>query len=247
MYPQFFLYVMVHFTDFFQFSGSGSDYTAFQDFAGVASVDFGYGRGPKDAVYQYHSNYDSFDWMDRFGDPGWLYHVTSTKLWALAAAKIVETPVLAFSAHDYATGLGEYLNHIKPQAAKLPGEFDFSTLEGAIEQLKVVASRFDARAAVVNALLTKDLPWYLWWKKAELLLQARRVNLKYKGLERQFLYEPGLDGRSWFKHVVFAPGLWTGYAGATYPGLVESFDAGDKANAEVCFKSSVMPRRCIYS
>jgi N-acetylated-alpha-linked acidic dipeptidase len=43
-------------------------------------------------------------------------------------------------------------------------------------------------------------------------------------LERQFLYAPGLDGRGWFKHVIFAPGRWTGYAGATYPGIVESID-----------------------
>lgn len=70
-------------------------------------------------------------------------------------------------------------------------------------------------------------------KKVRLYFQIRVVNDKYKALERAFLYEPGLDGRNWFKHVVFAPGLWTGYSGATYPGLVESFDAGDSANAQV--------------
>ncbi|KAH0089589.1 hypothetical protein KCU66_g17821, partial [Aureobasidium melanogenum] len=47
-------------------------------------------------------------------------------------------------------------------------------------------------------------------------------------LERAFLFPKGLDGRSWFKHVVFAPGKWTGYAGDTYPGLVEAIQAGDK-------------------
>ena len=54
----------------------------------------------------------------------------------------------------------------------------------------------------------------------------RAINNKYKLLERQFLYAPGLDGRDWFKHVVFAPGLWTGYSGATFPGIVESFEHG---------------------
>jgi len=51
-------------------------------------------------------------------------------------------------------------------------------------------------------------------------------------LERQFLYEKGLDQRSWFKHVVFAPGLWTGYAGAVFPGLTEAIDGKDYGNAQ---------------
>ena len=213
--------------------GSGSDFTAFQDFVGVPSLDFGFGGGPEDAVYHYHSNYDSFHWMDTFGDPGFKYHVATTKLWALTAAKIVETPVLAFSAEDYAIGLNEYLERIKPVATKIPGGFNFGTLDFAIARLSLVAVEFDTHAKHLSNLLDEDLPWYLWWKKFRLLLDVRDVNGKYKGLERQFLYEPGLDGRSWFKHVVFAPGIWTGYAGATYPGLVESFDAGDKVNAQV--------------
>jgi len=45
------------------------------------------------------------------------------------------------------------------------------------------------------------------------------------------LYEKGLDQRSWFKHVVFAPGLWTGYAGAVFPGLTEAIDGRDYGNA----------------
>ena len=55
----------------------------------------------------------------------------------------------------------------------------------------------------------------------------KRTNGKYKMLERQFLFAEGLDNRPWFKHTIFAPGLWTGYAGATFPGLVESIAAGD--------------------
>jgi N-acetylated-alpha-linked acidic dipeptidase len=50
--------------------GSGSDYTAFQDFAGVPSVDMGFHTAKPGPVYHYHSNYDSFYWMDTYGDPG---------------------------------------------------------------------------------------------------------------------------------------------------------------------------------
>ena len=217
--------------------GSGSDFTAFQDFAGIPSYDVGFGRGPKDAVYHYHSNYDSFAWMDRFGDAGWAYHTACAQIWALSAAQLIETPVLSFSATDYGRGLAAYLERIKPAAGKLPPseKFDFAPLDGAIAQFEEVAVQFDGYAASLVEQLDEDLPWYLWWKKVRLFFLIRRVNDQYKALERQFLYAAGLDGRSWFKHVVFAPGLWTGYSGATYPGLVESLEGGDLKNAMVGF------------
>ena len=62
--------------------------------------------------------------------------------------------------------------------------------------------------------------------KKSLFAKVHAVNKQYKCLERGFLYQPGLDSRSWFKHVVFAPGLWTGYAGATFPGIVEAIEFG---------------------
>ncbi|KAA8648587.1 M28 family metallopeptidase [Aspergillus tanneri] len=214
--------------------GSGSDFTAFQDFAGVASLDLGFTRSPDNAVYHYHSNYDSFDWMDRLGDPNWLYHEASSRVLGLAIAQLVETPVLSLNATDYSSGLHRYLAKIKPEAKQLPegASFDFAPLDKAITKFQEVAAQFDSYAADLALQLDEDLPWYLWWKKVRLYFQIRVVNDKYKGLERQFLYAPGLDGRSWFKHVVFAPGIWTGYSGATYPGLVESFEAGDVSNAQ---------------
>jgi len=65
-----------------------------------------------------------------------------------------------------------------------------------------------------------------------LFSEIKAINQQYKYLERAFLHQKGLDGRSWFKHVVFAPGKWTGYAGATFPGLVEAVDEGDKGALE---------------
>ncbi|KAJ6151584.1 Glutamate carboxypeptidase [Penicillium chermesinum] len=211
-----------------------SDFTAFQDFAGVASLDFGFGRGENDPVYPYHSNYDSFAWMERFGDKDFAYHATAAKLWALAAAQLIESPVIAFSSGDYADALQSYLEHIKPTAEKLPAgtHLDFAPLEDAIAEFKLAAKAFDIYTASLTEQLGHHIPWYHWWKKVKLLFQVRIANDKYKALERAFLYQPGLDGREWFKHVVFAPGIWTGYSGATYPGLVESLEAQDLENAK---------------
>ncbi|EEP76964.1 conserved hypothetical protein [Uncinocarpus reesii 1704] len=217
--------------------GSGSDFTAFQDFAGVASSDMAFdGRG-QDPVYHYHSNYDSFDWMDRFGDPGWHYHVAMTKVWSLMAASLSETPVLALNATDYALNLHKYLDSVKQKAAKsTTPPFNFRPLEDAMAHFRQAAIKFDAYAASLAAKLEEDVPWWQYWKKVILYFKIRGANDKYKLIERKFLHADGLDGRSWFKHVVFAPGRWTGYSGATFPGLVESFEDNDVNNAEVrCF------------
>lgn len=216
--------------------GSGSDFTAFQDFAGIPSLDLGFREGPNTAVYHYHSNYDSFHWMDTFGDPGWHYHVTVARIWALLAASLCESPVLRLNATDYAVGLNVYLEHIKEKAKSPPNHdedaFSFEPLDNATTKLEAAAKRFDSYTTSLTARLSENVPWWQWWKRLELFYQVRRANSKYKTLERQFLYPGGLDGRSWFKHVVFAPGRWTGYAGATFPGLVESFEDGNITNAE---------------
>lgn len=217
--------------------GSGSDFTAFQDFAGIPSVDIGFGAGPGDAVYHYHSNYDSFAWMDKFTDPDWTYHVAMTKVWALYAAALVETPVIAFNATDYAVGLDTYLHSVKNLTTSSSHESvrslpSFTLLENAISRLHNAATTFDARAAALTSKISEGVPWWRWWRKAQLYAEVKRVNEGYKYLERNFLYAKGLDGRSWFKHVVFAPGVWTGYAGATFPGLVECVDNGDRDGVE---------------
>ncbi|KAI1974864.1 hypothetical protein LOZ51_001661 [Ophidiomyces ophidiicola] len=213
--------------------GSGSDFTAFQDFAGVSSIDIGFVRGPNNPVYHYHSNYDSFYWMEHFGDPGWHYHIAIAKIWSLMAAYLSETPVLAMSAADYATSLHEYLDSVKHTVKinKTPS-LNFHPLENSISKLRHAAAKFDEYAASLSASLKKDIPWWQYWKKIVLYFKIRAANDKYKLLERSFLYKEGLDGRNWYKHVVFAPGRWTGYSGATYPGLVESIEDGDMANAK---------------
>ncbi|KAI9697139.1 MAG: hypothetical protein M1820_007874 [Bogoriella megaspora] len=208
--------------------GSGSDFTAFQDHAGIPCIDMGFSANDKSAVYHYHSNYDSFYWMDTYGDPGWHYHIIITKIWSLLAAKLADQPVIGFGAEDYAVSLGLYLDKVQEKAQNIGITADFPKLFEAIKKFYVASTKLDAAAAYLDKELNRpDIPTF---RKARLLKQVRKVNKKYQNVERKFLYEPGLDSRPWFKHVVFAPGLWTGYAGATYPGLVEALDQGNSSN-----------------
>lgn len=94
-----------------------------------------------------------------------------------------------------------------------------------IKHLTQRAMEFDKNAArISDTLNSPDIPWY---RKALILFKARRINTQYKLFDRAFLYNKGLDERNWFKHIVFAPGKWTGYSGDTLPGLSETIKIGD--------------------
>lgn len=221
--------------------GSGSDFTAFQDFVGIPSIDMGFSAGPNDAIYQYHSNYDSFHWMDNFGDPGWHYHATIARVWGILAARIAESPVLPLSVADYANKLTGYLDTVKAKLgnassdamplrdAALKPYGPLVGLELAIGRLRNSSIAFDDEALELARDIAEDkIPWWRWWERVRLAVKVRRVNAAYKFFERQFIYKKGLDGRPWFKHVVFAPGKWTGYSGVALPGLVEAVEAHDQ-------------------
>lgn len=190
--------------------GSGSDFTAFQDFAGVPSIDLGFGPDKDSAVYHYHSNYDSFNWMDKFGDKGWHYHVAITKVWALLAIKLIETPIIHFNVTDYAKGLESYLQKVVEKAKSSPSaemrSMTFHKLERAIDHLLNKTISFDSYAESLAGELKEGVPWWKPGSKLKLYAQVVKVNTVYKYFERHFLYQHGLDSRSWFKHVVFAPG-----------------------------------------
>ncbi|EFQ96615.1 hypothetical protein PTNB73_05098 [Pyrenophora teres f. teres] len=217
--------------------GSGSDFTAFQDFAGIPSIDMGFGGDSKSAVYHYHSNYDSFDWMKNYGDPSFEYHATIAKVWALLAAKLIETPVLQLNSTDYALGLQKYVQVVKQSARSSPVNKDLAIwqpLDAAVSHFLSASAVHEDNAASLTEQFANigDIPWWQPWKRVQLYLAIRAINTKYKYLERKFLFPEGLDGRAWFKHVVFAPGKWTGYAGATFPGIVEAFEEGDEVAAK---------------
>ncbi|KAM0808156.1 hypothetical protein AB5N19_08498 [Seiridium cardinale] len=242
--------------------GSGSDFTAFQDFAGIPSLDMGFGGESEDSpVYQYHSNYDSYHWMSEFGDPGFVYHKTMAQLLALAVAKVSDTPLVPLNATDYAVALKGYVGQVEQKLNTIDSyepsteaeitafrartadidsaikgdaaafKFSLDQLQHSISKLKNTTIKLDAKADKLSERANEHIPWWKWITKLKLLHDIRSTNTKYKTIERAFLYEGGLDGRPWFKHVVFAPGIWTGYAGAVFPGLVESIDNKDFVNA----------------
>lgn len=177
--------------------------------------------------------------MDTYGDPTWQYHTTATKILGSMALSLIETPVIPFNTTNYAYLMSFYLDKIMeslPTPAPTGATSALESLYTAIKDLYTAAIKFDTDSAVLSAELAREgnrLKWWRWWSRLSFWYRIRNANEVLMDFEKKFLYQPGLDGRPFFKHVNFAPGLWTGYSGAVYPGLVESVDAKNWTGVEV--------------
>lgn len=212
--------------------GTGSDYTVFLDHLGVPSIDFGFTNSRNDAVYHYHSNYDSFHWIDTLIDPDWTIHATAAKFLSLLALSLSERAVAELHFEEYGQVLKRGLDTLldKYPLSSLPS-LDKNPLgpESAIDRLYTAISAFtdagrelDRYTEQLGDAFTRDWPWYKLHKKISLLFKIHVVNRKIKYIERNFIYEDGFDGRPWYKHVLFLPDRYLGYGGAVLPGVLEN-------------------------
>ena len=193
--------------------GSGSDYTIFIDHLGIPSLDMAF--SPKDAQYGvYHSVYDSFTWMATEGDPNFTFHVAMAQLWGLVALRLAGTGALEaplpMNLSTQSEAIESYIAEIKENITTL----DFHQLDQASAKFKVAAAKTMAEANYLSQMGQKA-------PRKEVAALNERVGL----VERQFLLPDGLPGRKWFRHCLQAPGLYTGYAAKTLPGIYEAIQA----------------------
>jgi N-acetylated-alpha-linked acidic dipeptidase len=197
--------------------GSGSDYTVFFDHLGISSLDMNLGEGQK-SVYLYHSNYDSYFWVNKFGDPGFKKHLAVAQLFGVLAVKLANMKVIPFQGVEYAVALEKHSKEMKAI-----GKVDTKILDESIANFRKAAEKLDSEAVGLDDPAAEDTQ-----KK------IAGVNERYMKIERGFLRKDGgLPGREWFKHMVFAPGLWLGYQGVAFPGVLEALDDGDLEGAKV--------------
>lgn len=123
--------------------GAGSDYVAFQDMAGTSSLDMGF-SGPG---FPYHSCYDNFDWMEKFGDPGFQYHRTMAQVWALLILEMADRELLPFDFEVYASAVKGYVDDLEVYAKAKGAEsegFDLAILRQAADEFTKNAEEFQA-------------------------------------------------------------------------------------------------------
>lgn len=232
--------------------GSGSDYTVFLQHLGIASTDLGFKRNDKDPIYMYHSNFDSFYWMDKFGDPGFKRHEAAARIVGLMALETSSRLFAPVNVGDYADELTKYLAKIERLAEDelgIPGGVGarhplwMVRLRVAVAKLEAHAKAFEVKKMV----LLKKLRLLAGWKRGcrkhdkhrekeihKVLAEVRKVNKKLQSFEQGFISKEGLKGRQWYKHLGTAPGRWLGYGATTFPGVTEAItlDGGKGLEAE---------------
>jgi N-acetylated-alpha-linked acidic dipeptidase len=226
--------------------GSGSDYTPFLEHLGIASLDLTF-EGEADDGGIYHSQYDTFEHYVRFGDPKFVYGVALSQTVGHLVLRVADADVLPLQYAAEADTLDGYLHELHqladerrehaqklselrqahafelasdptrplgpPVAESEVPYLDFSPLDNAITRLKRAALAFDQAYA--------DAATKGWTLSA-----ARRAQLDggLQGLEQMLLSDGGLPGRPWFKHLIYAPGVYTGYGAKTIPGVREAIE-----------------------
>jgi N-acetylated-alpha-linked acidic dipeptidase len=196
--------------------GSGSDYTPFLQHLGVPSTDMGFGGD----YGVYHSAYDSFHWMDQFGDPGFHYHVAASQLWGTLAMRLADAEGLPFDYTDYATQLREFFTEAMTVAKRrnLASGLDEKSMTAAIDDFAKEAEKVEKNRQ--DAIRNSD--------RAKLA----KINDALVQAERQFIDPRGLRGRAWYKHQIYAPGFYTGYAAQPLTDFRQALDDRNSAVAK---------------
>lgn len=197
--------------------GSGSDYTSFLDHLGIASTDFSFGG----RYGVYHSIFDNHRWMKEWGDPEFAYHVAAARIYGLQALRLAQADLLPFDYETYGKEIEGYLNGIRNKAALMgvSHELDFEAAGDAAHRLSEAGRELQER--------------YQWALAQGMTVERLdEVNQALVLTERALLLPEGLPGRPWFRHAIFAPGTYTGYASVPLPGVHESLDAGNLEEAQ---------------
>lgn len=189
--------------------GSGSDFTPFLQHVGVPSTDIGSG-GPYGV---YHSTFDDYAWFVANADPHFVYLQQMARVLGIEGIRMADTDVLPYDYVTYAREIAAYIDAAQKKAADLKlGTLDFGPASEA-------ASRFIAAAEKAHAL------------QASPESDVYSLNRALRQTEADFISAAGLPNRPWYKHVIYAPGEYTGYAAVVIPGVNEAIDAHDEARA----------------
>ena len=209
--------------------GSGSDYTPFLQHLGIPSLDMGFGGD----YGVYHSAYDSFHWMTRFGDPTFAYHVAAAQLWGTVAMRLADADGLPFDYVDYGTQVGEFFTESVKTAKRrnLSSAFDEKEMSAAIEDFSREAGRVEkSRQETLLEVERTRAEANDTYRRAEARL--KRINDALLTTERALTDVQGLRGRPWYRHQIYAPGFYTGYAAQPLPDFRQALDDRSAANAK---------------
>jgi N-acetylated-alpha-linked acidic dipeptidase len=226
--------------------GSGSDFTPFLQHIGIASLNLGFAGESNGGVY--HSIYDDFRWYSLYSDTDFVYARALAQTAGTISLRLANADVLPFDFSAAAEAIARYVKevsdladakrkeaeetnrqleenlpwavadprqpYVAPKQQTVPPHFDFAPLQNASDALTAAAGAytraFDAAFAEGAAPLDAE--------------RLKAVNALVRGFERTLTSEKGLPGRPWYRHLVYAPGAYTGYGVKTLPAVREALE-----------------------
>ena len=223
--------------------GSGSDYSAFLQHLGLATLDFGFG-GEGRSTGVYHSRYDTYEHHSKFVDPGFVYDALLAKTVGHAVIAAADAPLPLQQAGDFADAAQQYAAEVKKLAddrrgaaetqAKLLADNGFMlaadpSIGHANPTALQAVPRFDfAPLDGAAADLKRSAKAYddaLAANGGRLTPEQRgRLGKIMQSLGQTLLLDEGLPGRGWYRNLIYAPGRFTGYGAKTFPGVREAIE-----------------------
>jgi N-acetylated-alpha-linked acidic dipeptidase len=222
--------------------GSGSDYTAFIDHLGVASLNLGYDGEDEGGIY--HSIYDDFYWYTHFSDGDFVYGRALAQTVGLVVLRLADADLLPFEFGDFADTMHEYLKDLKKllrekqeEIAERNRQVDDGVFRATSDPRRPTLAPPKEEvpphlnfAPLENAVeaLQRSADRYAKARAAEARTLPpdvlSRVNAMLARSERVLLSPEGLPGRPWYKHLLYAPGTYAGYGARTMPGAREAIE-----------------------
>jgi N-acetylated-alpha-linked acidic dipeptidase len=199
--------------------GGGSDFAGFYNHLGIPSLGFGFG-GPYGV---YHAAYDSYRWMERFGDTDFTSHATAGRVLAIMLGRLANAPVVPF---NY-TAFGRYLSELVERTAAAHEELDWAA--PALDRLGSTALHFTALGSSFDETRARALTAASGPPLSASVLAE--VNAMLREVERDLTRAEGLAGRPWMRNLVFAADRNNGYADIAFPAITEALEDGDRARA----------------
>jgi N-acetylated-alpha-linked acidic dipeptidase len=234
--------------------GGGSDHAPFINFAGIASIGIGYGGEDHGGIY--HSIYDDFYWYTHFSDYDFVYGRALSQTGGTAIMRMADADLLPFQFADFADDVKMYVREVEkfagqqrdeiqernqkiqeglfeatsdpretwvaPKKEEMPPHLNFAPLDNAVEELSRGAAEYQKALEKLSANGGAALASASLQEVNQLLIQS----------ERKLTTSEGLPGRFWYKHELYAPGAYTGYAAKAIPAVRENLEQKKWKEAE---------------
>ena len=192
--------------------GGGSDFAGFYNHLGMPIAEWSFGG----AGGVYHSQYDDFTWMSRFGDSTFAYHAAAARIGAAMLLRLADAEVLPYDYAEFAQTMQRYLPALDSALTGKHWSAGTGALRAAILRMQQEATQFNSER---DGLLASGAPSSQ---------KLRQVNNELLRVERALTRPQGLRTRPWYRNLIYVADENNGYANMVFPSVNEAIRSGNE-------------------